>query len=215
MSKPLRVVALVLAALSLTMTSAHVLELPQKMRYVPAFYGEVNGSLYRWFAVIGGIYTVAAIALAWAFAWSSRANRAVFRWACAGAGLLTLAFVSWLVLVVPVNATIGRVTRDAPASVAAWWSELRPRWEYGHLVGFVLQLLGFASLALAAVADVPGAARRAVHTSDPFGGGGCPDAMSAPSTGSDGAYSPGRLEGNKEGSGPAARPTKLSNSRWQ
>jgi hypothetical protein len=68
------VIALVLAALSLTMTSAHVLELPQKMRLAPAFYAAVNGTLYRWFAIVGGIYTAAAILAAWALWWSARSS---------------------------------------------------------------------------------------------------------------------------------------------
>jgi hypothetical protein len=56
MSKALSVITLTAAALSLTMTSAHVLELPQKMRLSPADYAAINGSLYRWFAIVGGVY---------------------------------------------------------------------------------------------------------------------------------------------------------------
>jgi uncharacterized protein YndB with AHSA1/START domain len=37
----------------------------------------------------------------------------------------------------------------------AGWSELRLRWEYGHLVGFVCSLLGFAALAVATVVEIP------------------------------------------------------------
>jgi hypothetical protein len=43
-----RHLTLLLAALALTMTSAHVLELPQKMTLDLPFYAAVNGTLYRW-----------------------------------------------------------------------------------------------------------------------------------------------------------------------
>jgi hypothetical protein len=51
-----RFLALVLAALALTMTSAHVLELPQKMRYDAELYAAVNTTLYRHFATVGAVY---------------------------------------------------------------------------------------------------------------------------------------------------------------
>ena len=56
-----RFITLLLAALALTMASAHVLELPQKMRYDAPMYSAVNTTLYRYFAIIGGVYQVGAI----------------------------------------------------------------------------------------------------------------------------------------------------------
>ena len=47
-------ITLVLAALGLTMTSAHVLEMPQKLAYSPELYAAVNTTLYRYFAIVGG-----------------------------------------------------------------------------------------------------------------------------------------------------------------
>jgi hypothetical protein len=160
MSKPLRVAALVLAALALTVTSAHVLELPAKMQYAPSLYAAVNGTLYRWFAIVGGIYAVAAIVAAWALAWAARSNEAAFRWAFVGAMLPTLAFIAWLALVMPVDTAVSLAAEEAPERVPALWSHLRARWEYGHLTGFVFQLLGFVALAMAAVADAPPIASR-------------------------------------------------------
>ena len=32
---------------------------------------------------------------------------------------------------------------------------LRARWEYGHLAGFILQLLGFCALVLSVLVDTP------------------------------------------------------------
>ena len=51
----LRFIVLLLAALTLTMEAAHVLELPQKMRYAPGLYSAVNSTMYRYFALVGGL----------------------------------------------------------------------------------------------------------------------------------------------------------------
>ena len=60
-----RFVTLVLAALALTMTSAHVLEMPQKMSYSAELYAAVNTTLYRYFAIVGGSYQIGGIISAW------------------------------------------------------------------------------------------------------------------------------------------------------
>ena len=58
-----RCITLMFSAQSLTMTSAHVLELPQKMQYDAHMYAAVNTTLYRYFAIVGGFYTVTSILL--------------------------------------------------------------------------------------------------------------------------------------------------------
>ena len=47
-------VAVVLAALTMGLAFAHTLELPQKLDYDPATWTQLQHSLYRYFAVIGG-----------------------------------------------------------------------------------------------------------------------------------------------------------------
>jgi len=54
-----RVVTLLLAALSLTMESAHVLELPQKLGYDAQMYAAVNGSLYKYFRSLASSISLA------------------------------------------------------------------------------------------------------------------------------------------------------------
>jgi hypothetical protein len=142
-----RAFALVISALALTMTSAHVLEMPQKLSYDLPLYTAVNGSLYLYFAIVGGSYQVFAIILVAALAWRTRgAPHAKLRWLAAAA--ITLAFVSWLILVQPVNAAIAD---------GASWATLRTRWEYGHLVGFVFSLTGFIALVIETMAHLPAA----------------------------------------------------------
>ncbi len=148
-----RFFALILGALALTMTSAHVLEMPQKLAYPIDFYSRVNGTLYREFAIVGGAYTVLSILVVGALAWRARRRpSAPWSWAAAAGFLAT--FVSWLILVAPVNSA---------AAQGVSWSELRPRWEVGHMVGFILTLAGFAFLCVSVLVEVPVRARQRVH----------------------------------------------------
>ncbi len=136
-----RFVALLFSALALTMTSAHVLEMPQKLSYDLELYTAVNGSLYRYFAIVGGAYVILAMVAVCTLAWRDRASR----WTLAAAIGITLSFISWLVLVAPVNSAVAE---------GASWSGLRLRWEVGHLVGFILSLFGFAALAIGTVLEI-------------------------------------------------------------
>lgn len=148
-----RFITLMLAALMLTMTSAHVLELPQKMTYDAQLYAAVNTTLYRYFAVVGGFYTVGSILAAFLLAFLVRKRRPAFRWTLAGALCLSAAFGTWLALVAPVNNEVADALRTAPESVPAVWMRLRERWEYGHAVGFVVTLIGFGLLVVSVLVE--------------------------------------------------------------
>lgn len=163
-----RFFALLFGALALTMTSAHVLELPAKRAYGADLYTFVNGTLYRWFAIVGGAYTIASIVSAWVLVRVCYRRHPAFEWSLLGAGAMSLAFVSWLVIVQPVNAAVDLALASSGFEGASdAWLLLQDRWEYGHVTGFVLQLLGFAALAVSCViestADAPELG--AVHTS--------------------------------------------------
>jgi hypothetical protein len=56
-------------------------------------------------------------------------------------------------LVAPVNTQVAAALQSAPEMVPALWMQLRERWEYGHAVGFVIQLLGFCALVLSVLVD--------------------------------------------------------------
>lgn len=147
-----RFFALVIGALTLTMTSAHVLEMPQKLNYDISFYSAVNGTLYRDFATVGGLYTVLSILVVGALAWRAR-RRPSAPWSWTAAGCFLATFVSWLILVAPVNSA---------AAEGVSWAELRPRWEVGHLVGFMLSLAGFAFLCVSVLVELRGFERMTV-----------------------------------------------------
>ena len=150
-----RFVTLLLTALALTLTSAHVLELPQKMSYGAELYSAVNTTLYRHFATVGAVYTVGSIVAALVLVYLVRRRRAALAWTVAGTICLLLAFGSWLGLVAPVNREIAEALRTAPDSVPTLWLRLRSRWEYGHAVGFVLELAGFCALLASVLIETP------------------------------------------------------------
>ena len=153
--KAWRLATLVLSALALTMTSAHLLELPQKMQYDAAMYSAVNTTMYRYFAIVGGVYQIGAILLAAVLVLLVRRRRPAFRWTMLGAALLLLSFVSWLMLVAPVNGQVAEALKAAPDSVPALWMQLRGRWEYGHVTGFAIHLLGFLALVVSVLVETP------------------------------------------------------------
>jgi hypothetical protein len=150
-----RFLTLLLAALALTMESAHVLELPQKMQYDAQMYSAVNTTLYRYFAIIGGVYQVGSIVAAAVLMYLVRQRRPSFGWTLAGALSLLLAFGVWLTVVAPVNGEVRAALQVAPATVPAVWTRLRTRWEYGHAAGFIVQLVGFGALVLSVVVETP------------------------------------------------------------
>jgi hypothetical protein len=95
-------------------------------------YAVVNTTLYRYFAIIGGPYLIGSIVSAVVMTLLVRRKPAIFRWALAGAVLLGLAFVSWLLLVQPVNRQVAAALESSPGTVPSLWLQLRGRWEYGH-----------------------------------------------------------------------------------
>jgi hypothetical protein len=100
-------VAVVLAALTMGLAFAHTLELPQKLGYDAATWTQVQHSLYRYFAVIGGPLEVATIIAAVVFAvWARRLRGG--RLATVGAACFVLALGWWFAVVNTANAEIGR-----------------------------------------------------------------------------------------------------------
>src|SRR5215510_14779253 len=153
--KTWRCITIILAALALTMESAHMLELPQKMQYDAQMYAAVNTTLYRDFAIVGGVYQVGSIVIAAVLTFLVRKRWPSCGWTLAGACCLLLAFGIWLAVVAPVNSQVAVALRSAPESIPAVWMRLRNRWEYGHTAGFVMQLIGFCALVLAVLVETP------------------------------------------------------------
>lgn len=147
-------VTLLLSALGMTMGAAHVLEMPQKLGYRPELYAAINTTLYRYFALAGGVSMIGALLSASALTYGTR-QRPTFRGTLTATVCLALSLALWLALVAPVNAEVARALQAAPESVPTVWLELRNRWEYGHAASFAAWLLGFLLLVNAAVREMP------------------------------------------------------------
>jgi uncharacterized membrane protein len=159
-----RFATILLSALALTMESAHVLELPQKMQYDAQLYSAVNTTLYRYFAIVGGGYQLASILAAVVLAFLVRKQSSSVGWTLTGALFLVVAFGIWLAVVVPVNREVAAAMSSAWESVPAVWMRLRARWEYGHAAGFIAQLLGLSALMLSVLVETPSRPQRSSHT---------------------------------------------------
>ena len=150
-----RFITILLAALALTMESAHVLELPQKMKYDAQMYSAVNTTLYRYFAIVEGMYQVGSIVAAAMLAFTVRMRWLSFGWTLAGALCLLLAFGIWLAVVNPVNREVAEALQSSSESVPVVWMQLRNRWEYGHAAGFAVQVVGLCALVLSVLVEIP------------------------------------------------------------
>ncbi len=145
-----RGITLMLTALSLTMTSAHVLELPQKMKYDAQMYAAVNTTLYRYFAIVGGFYTITSILAAAMLAFLVRKRKSAFRWTLAAAVCTSAGLGAWFLLVAPMNAALSGWT---PETLPGDWAGYRDRWEAGHAIHAVFFALGFGALVVAILSE--------------------------------------------------------------
>ncbi len=142
-----RTFVMLLSGLTMGLTFAHVLELPQRLQYDAALWVALTrpNALYKYFGIIGGPIEVAAVLGTIALAVVLRHERPSGRLALAAALFHSAALAAWITLVAPTNATIAKWGGgDIPANWEIW----RNRWETGHSVGFVLLAAGFCLLVL-------------------------------------------------------------------
>jgi hypothetical protein len=141
------IIAVLAAALTMGLTFAHTLELPQKLGYDAATWTRIQQSLYRYFGLVGGPLEVAAVIASVVFALRAR-SRPGGRMAAVGAAFFVTALAWWFVVVNTANAQIGGWAVDAPPPD---WERWRAQWEFGHATHFALALAGFLALLLATV----------------------------------------------------------------
>jgi hypothetical protein len=136
-------VAVALAALTMGLAFAHTLELPHKLAYDAATWTQLQHSLYRYVAVIGGPLEVATVVAAVVFAVRARGLRGG-RLAVVGAVCFVLALGWWFAVVNTANAEVGGWAVDG---VPSDWRRWRAQWELGHAGQFVVTFAGFLALA--------------------------------------------------------------------
>jgi hypothetical protein len=147
--------ALVLAALSLAPSYAHLLEAqPRLETWSPELWREAtvfNGQ-FRLFAIVGGPVEMATLLATAIHAWLLRREKFAFRLAASGALLYLLSFITWLLWVAPANSVLATWT---PGPIPGDFEAIRARWESGHMTIAAIKLLGFILIALSVLVRVP------------------------------------------------------------
>jgi hypothetical protein len=145
------VATLVVAALSLGLSFAHLLEAgprltvwpPELWREATVFHGQ-----YDLFGSIGGALDVGVIPLTALAAYLIRRERPGVWLASLAALLFSVSLAVWFARVAPVNAVLATWT---PGPIPADFTALRDRWETGHMIMAGIKLAGFTALAAALV----------------------------------------------------------------
>jgi hypothetical protein len=150
--KVFRFLVLMLAALTLGMKFAHVLELLPKLGWDANLYIAVQTSLYQVFGSLGPIIDIGAILTAFLLAAMVR-RRPAFRYTLFGALAMLLSLGVWLIIVAPANRPINEW--QASGIVPTNWMELRSQWQYGQAGSFVFDLIGFSLLLIGVIQETP------------------------------------------------------------
>lgn len=156
-----RFFALVLTSLSLSLSMAHLLELPQRLQFDRQLWVRVTviENVYRLFGSVGAAFEITSILAAVVLTFLVRRRGSTFYWTLGGAILLVLAFVSWIMFVAPMNGEFGRwLTNPVPLD----WTRYRDQWEYAHAVNALIKIIGLSLLVISVLVETP--IKRAIHS---------------------------------------------------
>jgi hypothetical protein len=140
--RTIHALAVILTALALVPSVAHIAELPNKLSLDRDQYFVVQ-QVYRGWALFG-VVIIAALLTNLLFAilcW--RRGESVILPLIAGLAI-TASLVVFFLWVYPAN-----VATDNWTNMPANWEELRTRWEFGHFAGAVLIIIALCSVAFA------------------------------------------------------------------
>ena len=158
-----RFITLMLASFSLSLSMTHLLELPQRMQFDQQLWVRVTvfENVYKLFGFgsFGAAFETTAILTAIVLAFLVRKHGSTFYWTLGGAILLVLAFVSFIMFVLPMNAEFAQwVTNPIPAD----WTRYRDQWEYAHAVNALIKIIGLSLLVISVLVETP--KKRAIHS---------------------------------------------------
>jgi hypothetical protein len=133
---------------------AHLLELPQRMQFDQQLWVRVTviENVYKLFGSVGAVFEITAILTAIVLTFLVRRRGSTLYWTLGGAILLVLAFVSWIMLVAPMNAEFARWLTDG---VPADWTRYRDQWEYAHAVNAFIKIIGLSLLVIFVLVETP------------------------------------------------------------
>lgn len=151
----LEVLTVMLAAVTMSLTLAHALELPGKLRLSKDQYLTVQAIYYPGFT-LGGIAEVAVILAALAMLFMTPRRSAQF-WLVAGAAIafVIVQAIFWL-MTQPVNKywlenteishTATQFVASGAAAKPADWTQMRDQWERSHVVRAIASATGLLLL---------------------------------------------------------------------
>ena len=158
LANALRLVSVVLVALSMAGGFAHLYALPNKID-LPVEEYFVAQQVYAGWALLG-IAIIGAILSTFALAVLARHDRAEFRLVVTALACIVLSLAVFFAFTFPANqATENWTTRPSD------WEALRAQWEYSHAVGALLYLTALIALTLSLIVrgDRAGAPGRQRH----------------------------------------------------
>lgn len=140
-TRNLQFLALVISALALIPSAAHLAALPNKLLLSPDDYIVVQG-IYQGWAVLGFLWPAAAIANL-LLAIPVRKQKGPCWLALLAAGCFLLMLVVFFVWTQPANTATQNWTM-----VPDNWEALRGEWEYSHALNAVIGFIGFCLVVL-------------------------------------------------------------------
>jgi hypothetical protein len=147
-----RFAGIYLTALTMSLTVAHLLEMPRKMQYGEALYMAVQHSLYLYFAWVGAIAEVGAVLVLCVLSVLTRKRGRGFRLTLLATLCVSAGLAVWILLVSPANTQMaGWQAVPLPEN----WTAVRRQWEIAHAVSAVLDLIGFGALILSVILETP------------------------------------------------------------
>ena len=156
-----RFITIMLASFNLSLSMAHLLELPRRMQFDQQLWVRVTvfENVYRYFGSVGAAFELGSVLAAIVLAFLVRKRGSTFYWTLGGAILLVLALVSWVMFVAPMNAEFATWLNNP---VPSDWTRYRNQWEYAHAVNAFIKMIGLSSLVISVLVETP--KRKAAHS---------------------------------------------------
>jgi hypothetical protein len=145
-----RFVSIYLTALTLSLTFAHLLEMPRKLQWSGALYMAVQHSLYLFFAWVGAFAEVSAVVFLVVLSALVRKRKFTFYLTLFATVCLATGLAVWFAIVSPANSQMA-LWHSVP--LPANWEDVRRQWEWGHAASALLDLAGFGALVASVVFD--------------------------------------------------------------
>jgi hypothetical protein len=161
--KLIRFIAILFAAFSMSLSMAHLMEMPPRLQFDQELWVKVTviEGAYDLFGSVGAVFEVGAILLAFILTVMVRKNNATFYWTLCGALALLVALISWIIFVADANAELAKwLTEPVPSN----WTQTRNQWEYAHAVNAFIKIAGFCMLLMSVLVEIPNESSKVERT---------------------------------------------------